>query len=294
MANSSTGTVRVACVQMEPHIGETAQNIERSSALIAEAADNGARIIVLPELVSSGYVFHERSEVEAAAENIPGGPAVSAWADVCRAKGVYVVAGLPEAADGAFYNSCVLVGPEGHVGTYRKMHLWNEENSFFAPGDSGFRVFDTPYGRVGMIICYDCWFPEAFRACALDGADIVCVPTNWVPIPGQAPSERAMANVLCQANAHSNGLYVLAADRVGVERGQEFVGQSLIVDHTGWPLAGPASEVDAEILYAEISAEAARVGRTWNPYNDPIRNRRPDAYESLVSAPSSTDDGRES
>lgn len=292
MANLSVGTVQVACVQMEPHVGETGKNIERSVALIAQAADQGARIIVLPELASSGYVFAERSEVEEAAEQIPGGPAVSAWTDVCREKDVYVVAGLPEAANGVFYNSCVLVGPEGHVGTYRKVHLWNEENVFFEPGDSGFPVFDTPYGRLGMIICYDCWFPEAFRSCSLLGADFVCVPTNWVPIPGQAPAERAMANVLCQANAHSNGVYVLAADRVGVERGQEFVGRSIIVDHTGWPLAGPASLVDAEILYAEISAQKARDGRAWNKYNDPLRNRRPGEYGALVNP--SGGDGRES
>ena len=254
MTDETSDKVLAACVQMEPRIGATAQNIERSVALIDEAASKGARIIVLPELASSGYMFKDRSEVEEAAESIPGGPAVTACEEVCRAKGVYVVAGLPEAADGAFYNSCVLVGPEGHLGTYRKMHLWNEENVSFSPGNSGFPVFDTPYGRLGMIICYDCWFPEAFRALSLQGADIVCVPTNWVPIPGQAPGERAMANILCQANAHSNGVYVLAADRVGVEREQEFVGQSLIVDHTGWPLAGPASPDAPEIIYADISA----------------------------------------
>lgn len=282
MTGSPTGFVRVASVQMEPQIGQTSQNLARTVELIDEAARGGARIIVLPELASSGYVFRTREEVEEAAQEIPGGPAVSAWADVCREHGVYVVAGLPEAAAGRFYNSSVLVGPEGHLGTYRKAHLWNEENVYFEPGDTGFPVFDTPFGRLGMIICYDCWFPEAFRALALAGVDIVCVPTNWVPIPGQAAGERAMANILCQANAHSNGVHVIAADRIGVERGQEFVGQSLVVGHTGWPLAGPASTTDQEILYAEISVDEAREARTWNPYNDPLENRRPEFYGALV------------
>lgn len=290
MTGAPADSVRVACIQMEPHIGETSKNVARTVELIEEAAQGGARIIVLPELVSSGYVFKSRDEVEAAAEEVPGGPAVSAWSEVCRAQGVYVVAGLPEAVGGRFYNSCVLVGPEGHLGTYRKAHLWNEENSYFEPGDTGFPVFDTPYGRLGMIICYDCWFPEAFRALSLAGVDFVCVPTNWVPIPGQAPGERAMANVLCQANAHSNGVHVIAADRVGVERGQEFVGQSLIVSHTGWPVAGPASPTDQEILYADLSAQQAREARTWNPYNDPLKNRRPEYYGALVE--SSTERGR--
>jgi predicted amidohydrolase len=286
MTSKVADKVLAACVQMEPRVGETARNIERTVELITEAAREGARIIVLPELASSGYVFTERGEVEEAAESIPGGPAVTAWEEVCRSEDVYVVTGLPEEADGVFYNSCVLVGPEGHVGTYRKVHLWNEENVYFKPGNAGFPVFDTPYGRLGMIICYDCWFPEAFRSCSLQGADIVCVPTNWVPIPGQAPAERAMANILCQANAHSNGVYVLAADRVGVEREQEFVGQSLIVDHTGWPLAGPASAESPEIIYAEVSAAEARAARTWNRYNDPLRNRRPEEYGTLTSAAS--------
>ena len=94
------------------------------------------------------------------------------------------------------YNSSVVIGPQGHLGTFRKVHLWNEENLYFEPGDVGYPVFKTPLGRIGTFICYDCWFPESFRLCALQGADIVCVPTNWVPIPGQDPKREAMANIL--------------------------------------------------------------------------------------------------
>jgi predicted amidohydrolase len=251
--------------------------------LLGRAADEGAQLIVLPELVSSGYVFENMDEVVAAAEVVPGGPAVTAWERVCREKGVHVVAGLPERDGDTYYNSCVLVGPEGHLGTYRKVHLWNEENRWFAPGDLGFPVFDTALGRVAMVICYDCWFPEAFRAVAVAGADFVCVPTNWVPITGQDPTQVAMANVLCQAAAHTNSFCVAAADRVGVERGQEFVGQSVIVSHTGWPAAGPASSDGVEILHARVSASEAKAARTWNKWNDPLLDRRPETYRAVVA-----------
>src|SRR5262249_62326873 len=106
-------------------------------------------------------------------------------------------------------------------------------------------------GRIGTFICYDGWFPESFRLCALQGADLVCIPTNWVPIPGQAQDREAMANVLCMAAAHSNSLFVAAADRIGVERGQQFIGQSGIISYTGWPIGRAASSHSEQIIYAE-------------------------------------------
>ena len=120
---------------------------------------------------------------------------------------------------------------------------------------------------IGTFICYDCWFPESFRLCALQGADIVCVPTNWVPIPGQDPNREAMANILCMAAAHSNSIFIAAADRVGTERGQPFIGQSLVVSYTGWPIGGPASYDREEIVYAEANLADARRKRNWNEYN---------------------------
>ena len=109
------------------------------------------------------------------------------------------------------YNSSVVIGPQGHLGTFRKVHLWNEENLFFEPGNLGMPVFRTPIGRIASNICYDSWFPESFRLAALQGADIVCVPTNWVPMPNQPEDQLAMANILCMAGAHSNSVFVAAA-----------------------------------------------------------------------------------
>ncbi|WP_219419315.1 nitrilase family protein [Pseudonocardia nigra] len=283
--------VRVACLQMRPVINEVKRNIACSLEMATTAADAGATLIVLPELCSSGYVFESRREAFAAAEEVPSGRTISAWEELCRDRSVYLVAGIPERVGDRLYNSSVLVGPSGHIGTFRKVHLWNRENLYFEPGDLGFPVFHTPIGRIATFICYDCWFPESYRACALAGADIICVPTNWVPIPGQAQGSPAMATVLCQAGAHTNSVYVAAADRVGTERGQLFNGQSVIVSYTGWPMAGPASPDDEEILYADVDLSAARTARAWNDFNDPLRDRRDDVYREAL-APRATPGAR--
>ena len=240
-------TVKIACIQMEPIVGEKERNVQRSLELIEEAAVNDAHLLVMPELCNSGYVFDSREEAFALAEEIPNGPTCRSWAEAAQKHGLHIVAGINERDGQALYNAAVVIGPSGHVGTFRKVHLWNEENLFFERGNLGFRVFRTPLGRIGTVICYDGWFPESFRLCALQGADIVCIPTNWVPIPGQAQEREAMANILCMAAAHSNSLFVAAADRIGVERGQPFIGQSVIVSCTGWPIGSAASRDREEI-----------------------------------------------
>lgn len=275
------GTIRVACVQMEPVIGERERNIARSVEFAETAAAAGANLVVLPELTSSGYVFRSRSEAHALAEAVPGGPASTAWAAFCAEQDAYLVAGVAELDGGRLYNSSAVFGPGGHIGTFRKVHLWDEENLYFEPGDRGFPVFHTPIGRIATFICYDCWFPESFRGCSVRGAEIICVPTNWVPIPGQPPGQ-AMANILVMAGAHTNSVFVAAADRVGTERGVEFLGRSLIAGYTGWPIAGPASPDREEIIYADIDLREARSGRQWNAFNDPIRDRRPDVYAKFL------------
>lgn len=276
--------VRVACIQMEPSIGDTAANVAHTLDLIARAADGGARLIVLPELCNTGYVFETREEAFALAETIPDGPTCSAWAKIAAERDLIIVAGITERAGQALYNSAVVIGPHGHIGTYRKMHLWGAENLFFEPGNNGFPVFQTALGRIGVAICYDGWFPETYRLQALQGADIVCVPTNWVPIPGQADGREAMANILAMAAAHSNSIYIACADRIGTERGQPFEGQSLIVGHTGWPVAGPASRDGEEIVTAEIDLSAARRERNWNAFNQVLRDRRTDVYAEMLGS----------
>jgi N-carbamoylputrescine amidase len=276
--------MRIAVGQFEPRVGQKDRNVGRTLELIDEAASRGVELLVLPELCNSGYVFESKEEAESLAEEVPGGPTVKAWLERCAARGLTLVAGIAERDGDALYNSAVVVGPGGFLGTYRKLHLWDQENRWFTPGNRGVPIFDAPVGRIAAIICYDGWFPECYRVAALAGADVVCVPTNWVPIPGQAEGREAMATVLCQAAAHSNSLVVAAADRVGVERGQPFIGQSVIVSHTGWPLAGPASKGGEELLVADVDPAEARRARRWNEFNDPLADRRPEVYGPMAGS----------
>lgn len=281
---ASESRIGIACIQMEPVIGDKEANVAASIARIREAAALGAALVVLPELANSGYVFGSRDEAFGLAEPVPDGPTTRAWAAVAAELGLHIVAGIAERAGDRLYNSAVVVGPQGHVGTFRKIHLWCDENLYFEPGDLGFPVFSTPIGRIGVAICYDGWFPETFRLCALQGADIVCVPTNWVPIPGQVEGQPAMSNVLHMAAAHANSMFIACADRVGVERGQPFIGQSLIVSYTGWPVAGPASPDREEILFAEVNLGDARRKRNWNDFNQVLRDRRTDVYGEMLGS----------
>lgn len=285
-ATHDEAAVRIACVQMEPIVGEKDRNVRRSIEMIEEAADKGATLVVLPELCNSGYVFDTREEAFALSEEIPEGPTCQAWAGVASKHGLHIVAGIDERDGDALYNSSVVIGPHGYVGTFRKVHLWNKENLFFEPGNLGFPVFKTPIGRIGTFICYDGWFPESYRLCALQGADIVCVPTNWVPIPGQDENREAMANILAMAAAHSNSIFIAAADRIGTERQQPFIGQSIIVSYTGWPVSGPASPDKEEIIYADVNLSDARRKRNWNEYNQVLRDRRTDLYNEMLGASS--------
>jgi len=282
--SDAKNVVRVACVQMEPKVGEKTNNLTSSLDRIAEAGAKNSDLVVLPELCNSGYVFESRTEAFALAESIPDGPTTQAWAKAAAEHNLYLVAGIAERVEDVLYNSAILIGPKGHIGTFRKVHLWNAENLFFEPGNVGFPVFKTPIGRIGMAICYDGWFPETYRLCALAGADIVCVPTNWVPIPGQAPGREAMANLLVMAASHCNSLFIAAADRIGVEREQHFEGQSLITSYTGWPIAGPASRDKEEIIYADIDMQDARRKRNWNDFNQVLRDRRTDVYDEMLGA----------
>lgn len=269
--------IRVSCIQFEPEFGAVDANMARASDLVRAAAAEGGRLIVLPELASTGYVFESAAEAAALAEPVPDGPTTRAWAALAAELGVHIVAGIAESAGETLYNAAVIVGPEGYIGTYRKAHLWDQENVFFARGDLGFPVFDTALGKVGVAICYDGWFPETFRQLTLGGAEIVCIPTNWVPMPDQPDGEAAMANTLHRAAAHSNGIFIACADRVGVERGQPFEGQSLIIGPKGWPLAGPASRDRTETVSALVDLDAA--GRKdLNAFNSLLRDRRADIY----------------
>ena len=272
----------IACIQMEPHVGAKRDNVARSIRHIESAAKNGASLVVLPELANSGYVFADRDEAFSLAEELPNGETTRIFTEAAQRLGIHIVAGIAERAGERLYNSAIFTGPSGPIGVYRKLHLWGDEKRFFEPGDLGVPVFDTPLGRIAIAICYDGWFPETYRLAATQGADLVCVPTNWVPMPAQPDDRPAMATTLAMAAAHSNGLAIACANRIGIERGQPFIGQSLIVGGDGWPLAGPASSDQEELLYAAIDLKRTRAQRTLSASNHVQRDRRVDVYDPML------------
>ena len=169
MSASTESRLQVACIQMEPQVGHKDENLARSLRRIAEAAVAGAKLVVLPELCNTGYVFQTRYEAFAASESMPDGPSCRAWLAAARAHCIVVIAGITECEGSKLYNSAAVIGPQGYLGTYRKNHLWGDENLFFEPGNLGVPVFDIPAGRFACAISYDMWFPEIYRLAALGG-----------------------------------------------------------------------------------------------------------------------------
>jgi len=273
--------VKMAAVQFEPHIGHKAENVKRSIELINEAADKGAKVICLPEMCNTSYMFDTREECIAAMEPIPDGPTTKAWIKVAKDRGVYVCAGIGEADGAKYYNACVLIGPDGFIGKHRKLHLWNDDKVFWEPGDLGYQVFHTPIGRIAMLICFDMWYFENFRILACMGADLVLCPTNWVD--GVPEELRTLGPTLCLNNASCNNIYIIAADRIGTERECTFPGLSCIVGPEGWYRAGPASRDKEEIIYAEANLMQSR-RLNWNKMNVVLRDRRTDLYDEMLGS----------
>ncbi|MDT5112996.1 MAG: 5-aminopentanamidase [Mycobacterium sp.] len=267
-------TTRATCCQLPLHIGDTDGNRVAARTAIEQAAGDGAQIVVLPELASSGYVFADRSELVSLAEPRDG-PSVTEWANLATAFGVTIVAGFPEAAGDAVYNSAAVVDPTGLRGVYRKAHLWDTENAVFDRADDLPLLVDTEHGRIGVMICYDVEFPEWVRAVALEGADLLCAPVNWPLLPrpeGERPTE--LVRVL--AGAGMNRMPIAVCDRAGVERGQHWIGGSVIIDADGYPLAiaefGKPGNITADVDLAE-----SRI-KKFNEHNDVHGDRRTDLY----------------
>ncbi|MBH3392533.1 nitrilase family protein [Pseudomonas putida] len=283
---SPVSPVRIAVIQYDPQVGleHSERNLDRGLALARCAAGEGANLIVLPELANTGYTFNSRAEAYAHAETLQDGPSLKAWADFAKEYQVYLAAGFSERDGLKLYDSAVLFGPEGRLGHYRKAHLWNQEKLWFTPGDLGFPVFETPIGRIGLLICWDIWFPEVPRLIAAQGADIICSLNNWVwtPPPLFDEAGRCMASYLTMTAAHVNNVYIAAANRVGSERGGRFLGCSLIAGTNGWPIGEVGSAESEEILYADVDLSSARSAPIWNTLNDLPRDRRTDLYDASL------------
>jgi len=171
----------IACAQIDCLFGQPKTNLDKIISLIRAAAQRDAKLIMFPECALTGYSFDSLEEAMPFAEKIDG-PSSQAIAEACRETGVYAVAGFIGGDGEKFYNTAMLVGPDGVVGSYRKVHLpFIGIDRFLTPGDRPFQVFDLPFGKVGLNICYDISFPEAARALKLMGAELIALVTNWPP-----------------------------------------------------------------------------------------------------------------
>lgn len=278
--------VRVAVIQFDPQVGleHGDNNLRQGLQLAEQAVHQGANLIVLPELANTGYTFSTRAEAYAHAEPLEGGASLDLWSAFAREHQIYLVAGFAERDGLKLYDSAVLFGPERLLGHYRKAHLWNQEKLWFTPGDLGFPVFETPIGRIGLLICWDIWFPEVPRLLAQQGADIICSLNNWVwtPPPLFDAGGRCMASYLTMTAAHVNNVHIAAANRIGSERGGRFLGCSLIAGTNGWPIGEVAGAENECILYADLDLTRARSAPIWNSLNDLPRDRRTDLYGSML------------
>ena len=263
--------MRTGIYQNNPRFGEVKINLEQALNKIETIQ---ADLIVLPELFSTGYQFTSLEEVKDLAEEIPSGPSCDTLIKYARSKNLYMVFGIAEKHDYKFFNSAVLIGPDGFIGRYRKSHLFYEEKLFFTPGDTGFNVFDIGIAKLGIMICYDWWFPEAARTLALEGADIICHPADLV-LTG---CQKAM-----QTRSLENAVYSVTANRTGEEaRGGKnqfrFTGRSQIVDPSGQVILS-LDDNKEDIAVVDIDVDRAR-DKSITAMNDRFRDRRPEIYRT--------------
>jgi N-carbamoylputrescine amidase len=287
-ASPTSPTVTVAATQFACG-PDTAENVERAERVVRAAAARGAQIIQLPELFETPYFCKDqRAEQFALAKPVDENPTVARMQELARALGVVLPVPVFERANNAYYNSVVVIDADGEqLGVYRKSHLPDgpgyQEKFYFSPGDTGFRVWQTAYARIGVAICWDQWFPESARALALQGADLLLYPTAIGSEPGDAhyDSSEHWRRVM-QGHAAANMMPVIAANRIGREAGESctltFYGRSFI--------AGPRGEIlksaeDQESILVETFdlGRQQRDRANWGLFRD----RRPDLYAVLMT-----------
>ena len=272
--------MKIAAVQMDVRLMDVDANLNRMLDRFAAARKAGAELVVFPECALAGYCYESLEEAQPYAQPIPG-PATDRFRQGCAELGGHAIFGMLESDGPQMYNTAVLVGSEGVVGSYRKVHLpFLGIDMFTTYGDRPFAVHDAGGVKVGMNICYDAAFPEAARSLAILGADLIVLPTNW------PPGAECMAATAINTRAMENAVYYLAVNRVGTERGFNFIGRSRICDPGGQTIA-ESTGTSEEILYAEIDPARARrkhVIRVPGKHEiDRLADRRPEMYGLLVA-----------
>ncbi len=270
-------TVKIAGLQLASS-NDGAKNLSKAKELVELAAYEGAKIITLPQLFNTRWFAHKIDEKNFALAEKADGPAVSAMREAASKNGVVIAASIFEEDGGSFYNTAFVIGVKGEViGRYRKVHvplipLW-EERAYFKPGDLGFPVFDTPFARIGVQICWDVFFPEGMRILALKGAELVLVPTASAFEHSHKKWERAIC-----ASAHANGLYIMRVNRTGKEEKQEFYGKTFCVRPDGEFVHKPSGSSTGVILADIDLSDVAAVRKEWVF----LKDRRPGEYKEIL------------
>ena len=260
--------MRVAIVQTDPVFGEVRRNIDRALSLMGTVP---AELYVLPELFNTGYNFISKDELRSLAEDVHGNVTAIALQKFAKDRSCHIVYGFAENDRGKFYNSAAILAPSGFVGLYRKIHLYDRENLFFEKGDLGFPVFDLPFGKVGIMVCFDWIYPESARTLALKGAQLIAHPANLVlPYCPDAMVTRSL----------ENRVFAATANRVGIEdRGEillKYIGKSEIVSPRGEILVR-MSDATEEIAATDIDLSLA-LDKRINAFNNLFPDRRPQYY----------------
>ena len=280
--------VKVGLVQMSCDIKPEA-NLKKAIGRIGDAAKQGAEIVCLQELFRSQY-FCQTEDIALfkLAETIPG-PTTDALSKVARQKKVVILASLFEKrAAGVYHNTTVVIDADGKIaGKYRKMHIPDDplyyEKFYFTPGDLGFQTHNTKYGKVGALVCWDQWFPEAARLTALSGAEFIFYPTaiGWLPDEEEEmnQAQHSAWETIQRAHAIANGVYVVVVNRVGREGKLNFWGQSFVADPFGRVIAKASADREETLVVDCDLGKIEETRQNW-PF---LRDRRIDAYTSLSS-----------
>jgi predicted amidohydrolase len=269
--------------QFSPVFGDSSANV----ALVADTIRNREfDLLVLPELFNTGYQFVSQREVEILAEPVPEGNTTSFMAEVSRDRNCYLVFGLAEKAGKRYFNSAVMTGPEGFVGVYRKSHLFYEEKLWFSPGDTGFEVWDTEIGKIGIMVCFDWFFPESARMLSLKGAEVIAHPSNLV-LP-YCPDSMPLRCL-------ENSVFAITANRTGSENRHSgetlnYIGMSQITGPDG-SILYRAGRTNAEVSILDLDVEKAR-NKNLNQYNNLFLDRRPELYRKITEHVDSPDADR--
>jgi predicted amidohydrolase len=261
--------MKLGIIQFSPYLGDLDKTIKKLDSMLDEVKE--ADLIVLPELANSGYNFDSKEQAFELAESADNSIFLNYLIDKSKELNTYIVSGFNEKENDSIYSSSAILGSEGIIGTYRKIHLFWNERDYFTKGNLGMPVFETDIGKIGMLVCFDWIFPEIWRILALKGAEIICHPSNIV-LP--------YAQKVVPSHALVNRIFVVTVNRTGTEGNLTFTGKSIIADPTGEVLY-MASKDQEETFVTDIDMTRAR-NKSVTPRNDVFKDRFPKDYQELV------------